>query len=308
MRMPSATRRRLFMLALVAGLGLGGCVHDCACGSGQPGRDTAANGGSGAPSNAALPPGTASPAPQPMADPFAEGGAGMRAPGAPSIADPSSAAPAAAAPVPGALPPTAASAPGVAAAAPEPVAPPPPPPPPTLESLFPDLPEHKADSARLKQLAHKAEVTAENPNTPLATPAALRRILPASVAGTTSAGPSLGPTRAGEKSISVVSQLYSRGDHEIYVKITDTAQAAFMRDSVLKRLDTPGNAGNGFMHSRLVAGQPAIVEFYPAASNNKLTALVGNRYVVDVRITRASSPYDAIKVFEALPLSKLASQ
>jgi hypothetical protein len=106
----------------------------------------------------------------------------------------------------------------------------------------------------------------------------------------------------------VVSKLYQGVDHEVYVKISDTSQAPFMRDPVIRRLDANGNAEAGFVHGRMVAGQPAVAQYFASTNNSQVSVLIGNRYLVEVRVSNAKSPSEALDILKELPLSALAKE
>ncbi len=198
----------------------------------------------------------------------------------------------------------------------DPAAPPEPPPPPPLPAdvseVFPD-----AASDRKERVAEKARLTAvqkelwNKTSSSSDAVAARDELLPlfsATVHGyKAQAEPMDGPTEAGDAPVRVVSRLYKKGDAELYLKITDTSKAAFMRTPVLERLLHENGEDDGYMHGRFVDGHPAVAQYYPDAKRSQLTALVEGRYLVEIRMAPARSAYEAQEVFASLPLTKLAA-
>lgn len=172
------------------------------------------------------------------------------------------------------------------------------------EEVFPDLKTAKFGS---QLTATTKKLGAASPSkSPLAPVAKLAQVFPAKIGGIAGQPrPIAGPTRAGDLPIAVTSQLYAAGERQVYVKISDTAQAPFMRDPVLKRLNQMGSAADGFLHARMVENQPAIAQYYPQHRSSQLIVLVDNRYVVEVRVSAAKSPTEAIEIFKTLPLSQI---
>lgn len=172
--------------------------------------------------------------------------------------------------------------------------------------VFPELakPNLKSELTKLKTnaMAISKAGSSQQPRSPQQ----LGKVLPTKLDGIAARGvPQAGPSRADNLPLSGASQTYQLGARTIYVNVLDTAQAPFMRDSVLSRINMQGTAAQGFIHGRIIKGQPAVMSYYPAANSSQLSVLVDNRYVVEVRVLGARSPHDAQKIFEALPLAAL---
>jgi hypothetical protein len=213
----------------------------------------------------------------------------------------------------------AATSPGAASATPvAPVAPILPTPPPAWQpplfakdakpvDAFPELARQPNLRAELVSVKQRAAAAAKQPSSTQPLPAsALAKVLPARIDTLASVtGPQPSTHAAGGKPMSGTSQSYRDGSREVFIRILDTAQAAFMRDSVLSRLDRQGNPSQGFIHGRMVKGHPAVVQFFAESRSSQISVLVHDRWVVDVRVLGAKSQSDAQAVFESLPLSAL---
>lgn len=173
---------------------------------------------------------------------------------------------------------------------------------PTAIDFFPDI---KTASAQPALKAARSRQSAQAAARPPAAPAVLAALLPARIGKLEPAAPVVQRIPAGDTSVSVAARLYRRDGREIYIKISDTNEAPFMRAPVLDALGQLGNASQGFGHGRIIAGHPAVARYYPQQLSSQVTALVHDRYVIDVRILGASGPYEATKVLEALPLASL---
>lgn len=177
-------------------------------------------------------------------------------------------------------------------------------------AAFPDLANMPELQSQLSSAKAKASANAKRPVPPSAAPkpaAALTKALPPKLDGMApQSAPQVGPSAVADNMpISSTGITYKQGDRSVYVSITDTIRAAFMRDSVLSRLDRRGTADQGFIHGRFVKGQPAVVQFFPAQRSSQISVLVDNRYVVNVRVLGARSANDAQRIFESLPLYAL---
>jgi hypothetical protein len=184
-------------------------------------------------------------------------------------------------------------------------------PPAELSQVFPDAvadkQERVVEQQRLQATQARLQTAKPAKTGALSTREALLPLLTDSVAGYRADAVVVdGPTEAGEFPVRVVSRMYKKGDTQLYVKVTDTFEAAFMRAPVLDRLTQQSSADDGYLHGRFIGGYPAIAQYYPEAKNSQVSALVGGRYVVEIRMAPAASAYEAQEVFESLPLRKLA--
>lgn len=135
----------------------------------------------------------------------------------------------------------------------------------------------------------------------------LARVLPDSILNLRANAPALnGPTRIGDDLVGTVARVYGTPARHIYVKITDAAASRQLRQGVLRDIDSFAPGPNGYAHGRLVQGYPALVQYYLEARNSQLTALVGNRYVVEVRVVGAAFADEAQRAFSAVSWAALA--
>lgn len=175
-----------------------------------------------------------------------------------------------------------------------------------MTQVFPDAPGAAAQ-AQLATLGRK--LTGSPPPAPakLKDSKTLARLVPDRLLRfSAAAAPFDGPTKAGDLPVAVVARNYRDEARQLYVKVTDTGLAPFMRAPVLQRLSSVGTAPSGFLHGRLAGGYPAVVQYYPQARSSQVIALVGDRYVVEVRLSPANSPTEALDVLSKLDLAKLA--
>jgi hypothetical protein len=176
-----------------------------------------------------------------------------------------------------------------------------------VAGVFTDVPTGP-DRARLGQLQTRLTQSPPPRPTTLAAPKLLSDLLPGRILGFSAAAPLIdGPTSAGDQPLRVVARQYRDADRQLYVKVTDTGQAAFMRDPVLLRLSATGSPADGFLHGRLVAGYPVVAQYYPESRSSQVMALAGDRYLIEVRMSPAKSPYEAQQVLKSLGLGKLAA-
>jgi hypothetical protein len=173
----------------------------------------------------------------------------------------------------------------------------------TTADVFPDFAK-ASNSSQLKAIRKRLGSAAAS-RLPVSTPAKLGTLLPRSIAKLDAMPVIIGPTMAGDRPVSVVARLYRKDDREIYIKVTDTVQAPFMRDPVLNALEKAGGVGEGFGHGRIIAGHPAVLRYYAQGRSSQLTALVNERFLIDVRMMGTADPYAALKTFKALSLGSL---
>jgi hypothetical protein len=180
-----------------------------------------------------------------------------------------------------------------------------------LKAVFPDAAsdgeERIEEQQRLQALKPLLEAKKVTKADSLSTREALLPLLADKVGGyRADAAPMDGPTEAGDDSVRVVSRMYKKGDTQLYVKVTDTFEAAFMRAPVLDRLTLQSSGHDGYLHGRFIDGYPAIAQYYPDAKNSQVSALVGARYLVEIRMAPAASAYEAQEILKSLPLRRLA--
>jgi hypothetical protein len=101
------------------------------------------------------------------------------------------------------------------------------------------------------------------------------------------------------------SRIYAAGEKTVNVKITDTGMLPAVRKSVASKLTMLGNEISGSGRGMLMRGQPAIIEHFDKEKVSRGTALVGDRYLLQILVRGADDPYEALQVLEQLDFSSL---
>lgn len=113
--------------------------------------------------------------------------------------------------------------------------------------------------------------------------------------------------RAGSgTSIAIAARNYVAGKRGARVKIIDTAQSPEARRAVSEHIAEVGNAAAGNQRGVFVRGYPAVVAGFEADHASRATALIANRYLVQVLVRDPANPDQALQLIEALDWGKLA--
>lgn len=115
-----------------------------------------------------------------------------------------------------------------------------------------------------------------------------------------------GTVRFGEAVLPVASREYGDGDRTLYLKLTDTAAAPAVHQQVIEELTQSGKRAGTFVRGDIVRGYPGIFSYSPTHASSKAALLVGERYLIELRIHPTPDPEEARRVFEALDWSDLA--
>ena len=99
---------------------------------------------------------------------------------------------------------------------------------------------------------------------------------------------------------------YTQGKKTVRVKITDTGMLPNARGVVSKRLTMIGNEAVGNERGVFVRGYPAVVGHFPEQQVSRASAVVAERYLVQVMVRGATDAEDALRVIEELDFGKLA--
>jgi hypothetical protein len=110
----------------------------------------------------------------------------------------------------------------------------------------------------------------------------------------------------GDAKLAVAARNYKDGDRTVRVKITDTGLLPNARRVVSRRLTMIGNAAVGSERGAFVRGYPAVVAHFPEQQVSRASAVLANRYLVQVMVRGAKEPDDALRVIEQLDFGKLA--
>lgn len=142
-------------------------------------------------------------------------------------------------------------------------------------------------------------------NEPLASHETLSRFLADTLADYTPSGSVVvGPAQNDGHAVSVASRRYQRGASELYVKITDTAQAGPSRAPFIEELTQQGSGPWGSQQGRMLAGQPAVVRSY-ARGGAFGQLLISGRYMVELRLRPSGTADDLEQLAGQLPLTAL---
>ena len=106
--------------------------------------------------------------------------------------------------------------------------------------------------------------------------------------------------------IAIAARNYLAGKQRVRVKITDTALAPAARRAVSERLAELGNEAAGNQRGVFVRGYPAVSADFAQERSSRASALIGDRYLVQVVVDEAAQPDAALKVIEQLDWGKLA--
>ena len=106
--------------------------------------------------------------------------------------------------------------------------------------------------------------------------------------------------------IAIAARNYVAGKQRVRVKITDTALAPAARRTVSERLDQLGNEAAGNQRGVFVRGYPAVSAHFTQERSSRASALIANRYLVQVMVDEAAKPDAALEVIEQLDWGKLA--
>ena len=113
-------------------------------------------------------------------------------------------------------------------------------------------------------------------------------------------------TKAAGFEISEVSRRYETADSDLRIQITDTSANAMLRAPFAMVAMVEEDSTQGFKRGTQIRGQPAIVEWKAKAKSSTVSLLVAQRFVVNVRVSKADSDGDAEAVAAALKLDDLA--
>ncbi|HMI93693.1 MAG TPA: hypothetical protein VK509_20105 [Polyangiales bacterium] len=106
--------------------------------------------------------------------------------------------------------------------------------------------------------------------------------------------------------IAAAARNYIAGKQTVRVKIIDTAFSPNARRAVSERLAEIGNEAAGNQRGVFVRGNPAVVAHFAQEHTSRASALIANRFLVQVMVNEAAQPDAALKVIEQLDWAKLA--
>ncbi len=172
----------------------------------------------------------------------------------------------------------------------------------------------KAELARLKNASRRLAATKASASKTSAT--ALGAVFPTRIAGFSASEPAgTGKVRVGAVETPVASRNYrgaTRGTQsaaeapQLYVKFTDTSATPEMRKPVVEALTQSTVGGGYYTRGAFVNGWPAVLTYAPAHRAGKAAVLVGDRFLLEARVSPVDDPEGIVTLLEALDWSALA--
>jgi len=103
-----------------------------------------------------------------------------------------------------------------------------------------------------------------------------------------------------------VERRYQAGEQQVTVEITDAAYAPMLRAPFAMAAMVEEDSTEGYRKGTRIGGQPALVEWKEASQRSNANVLVGERFMVNVRVTKAAKDTAAKDIAATLDLAKLA--
>lgn len=110
----------------------------------------------------------------------------------------------------------------------------------------------------------------------------------------------------GSAQVSKVERNYKAGEQSVEVSITDASGVAMLKMPFTMAAMLNEDSTRGYKKGKRVADQPAIAEWVEDRKQSSVTMLVGDRYIVSVRVRRATAHDDAEKLAAQLDIAGLA--
>jgi hypothetical protein len=105
---------------------------------------------------------------------------------------------------------------------------------------------------------------------------------------------------------SKVSRRYKLGESTVSISIADGSAMPLLRTPFAMAAMVSEDSSEGFKKGTKIDGHTAIVEWRDKAKRSEATALVGERFVLNVEISKAAAPEAAENVVKQMPLADLA--
>ncbi len=113
-------------------------------------------------------------------------------------------------------------------------------------------------------------------------------------------------TQMGGIEVTVVKRRYSSGKKGLRVTITDTVFAPMMRTPFKMAAMVQEDSRDGYKKGVKLKGHPALAEWNKRRKVGSVAALIGERFLLEVRVTAKARAGEAEKIAKGLPLEKLA--
>jgi hypothetical protein len=104
-----------------------------------------------------------------------------------------------------------------------------------------------------------------------------------------------------------VQRRYQSGERNLSIEIVDTTMSPFMRAGFAFAQALNEDSSQGIKKGVKVGGHTAILEWNRRDNRSKVNVLVGDRFLVKVRVSPASNAEEAVTIAGTLNLSGLAT-
>jgi hypothetical protein len=136
----------------------------------------------------------------------------------------------------------------------------------------------------------------------------LQPFLPDKIGSFEASGELKGETqKMGTFQTSQVSRSYKEGDVRASVKISDSSAMPLLRAPFAMAAMVEEDSTSGFKKGKKIDGHSAIVEWKEKSKESDVTVLVADRFVVDIDVSKATSPEAGEALFKQLDLAKLSA-
>lgn len=112
--------------------------------------------------------------------------------------------------------------------------------------------------------------------------------------------------KAGPMEHSNASRHYMLGDGRVQISIADSSAMPLLRAPFAMAAMVSEDSSEGFKKGTKIAGHTAIVEWRDKSKQSEATALIGDRFIVHVEVSKASKPELAQELLTQLDLAEIA--
>jgi len=112
--------------------------------------------------------------------------------------------------------------------------------------------------------------------------------------------------KAGPMEHSNVSRDYKLGESRVDISIADSSAIPMMRAPFAMVAMISEDSSEGFKKGTKIAGNTAIVEWRDKSKHSEATALIGDRFIVKVEVSKAAKPEAAQELLAQLNLAEIA--
>jgi hypothetical protein len=102
-----------------------------------------------------------------------------------------------------------------------------------------------------------------------------------------------------------VRRSYKRDEQTLQLEVTDTQHALAVRELVTQQQGQDRKSEQSEFKGTTVAGHPALVQWHGSNDTAIVNMLVGDRFMVNVKVSPVESPETAVGAASALPVAEL---